>query len=256
VRIIQFAISFLLFAPTGLALAKEPNHPIQIGSYLTPGLITEDSEGLFNQLNNAIFNEMNKSVNLSLSSLKRVRKGVFEGKLDTYFPELWENLPGEKNQYVVSIPIFYKRVLLFTLKNSVLSDISDFKDELLGVVEGFSYGKEIISNPHLNLIFQKDDITNIHLLLNNRIGGVLGGHPGTTKAIIENNAMNSIHYDLNNPVAILESFYVCKNDPKGIKLCKEIDKAIQSLKLKGALELNSETGFSRFTPIEYNVPRR
>jgi len=240
----------LTFLPIAFASVGDIKDPINIGSYLTPGLIKEDETGIFNKLNNAIFMEMNKNVELTLSSLNRARRGIKNGKLDGYFPELWENLPGTKDQYVVSRPIFYKRIILFTLKDSGLAELSDFESKLLGAVQGFSYGQKIKSNPHLNLILQKDDITNIKLLLNKRVAGVLGGYPGTMVAVNENSEANRIHYDLDKPVAVLESFYVCKNDADGVKLCNSINKAIQSLLRKGILELNEDTGFSRFNPIE------
>jgi polar amino acid transport system substrate-binding protein len=180
--------------------------------------------------------------------MNRARIGIKNNKLDSYFPELWENLPGKKNQHVVSIPIFYKRIILFTLKDSAFSKLSDFGNNTLGIVKGYSYGKKITSDPRLNFAFQENDIINIKLLLNNRINGVLGGYPGTVKAVKESNASHKIHYDLNSPVAILESFYVCKNDSDGVKLCNSISKAIQSLVKKGMLELNEKTGYSRFTP--------
>jgi polar amino acid transport system substrate-binding protein len=231
-----------------LASVDGTQYSVKIGSFLTPKLIEEDGTGLFNQLNDALFMEMNKKVELNLSSVKRVRRDLKNGQLDGYFPELWENLAGEKSQYIVSRPIFYKRVILFTLKRSGLTNLSDFKNRLLGAVEGFSYGKQIKSNPHLTLSFQKDDITNINLLLNRRFFGILGGFPGTVMAVKANNRTNEIHYDLDKPVAILESFYVCKNNPDGVKLCNSINKAIESLLQKGILELNEETGFSRFNP--------
>ncbi len=234
--------------PITLAAVDDIKEPIKIGSYLTPGLIKADGTGLFNKLNNAIFMEMSRTSQLSLLSLNRARQGIKDGKLDVYFPELWENLPETKQQYVVSKPIFYKRIILFTLKGSNLTELSDFENSLLGAVKGFSYGAEIKSNPKLNLIFQENDIININLLLNKRIGGVLGGYPGTVMAVKQNNADNEIHYDLNKPVAILESFYVCKNDADGIKLCNSINKAIESLLQKGILELNENTGVSRFNP--------
>lgn len=220
--------------------------PIKIGSYLTPGLIEQNGSGLFNQLNNAIFKEVNKNNELILTSLNRARLGIKNGTLDGYFPELWENLPGDRKQYVVSRPIFYKRIILFTHIDSNLSRLSDFTNEALGVVQGFSYGKKITTNPLLNFAYQKNDIINIKLLLNKRIGGVLGGYPGTVNAVKENNGKGIIQYDLNKPVAILESFYVCQNNADGIKLCNAIDKAIQSLLNNGALELNEITGVSHF----------
>lgn len=102
----------------------------------------------------------------------------------------------------------------------------------------------------MKLIFQKNDVVNIKLLLSQRVGGVLGAYPGTVMTVKENNEAHKIHYDLDNPVAILESFYVCKNDSDGMKLCNSINKAIDSLLRKDMLELNADTGFSRFTPIE------
>jgi polar amino acid transport system substrate-binding protein len=241
-------IGQLSFIPKALASVDDTQVPVKIGSYLAPKLIEKEGTGLFNKLNDALFMEMDKKNELKLSSVNRVRRDLKNGQLDGYFPELWENLAGEKSQYVVSRPIFYKRVILFTLKRSDLTKLSDFKNRLLGAVEGFSYGKQIRSNPHLTLSFQKDDITNINLLLNGRFSGVLGGFPGTVMAVKANKRTNEIHYDLDKPVAILESFYVCKNNADGVKLCNSINKAIESLLQKGILELNEETGFSRFNP--------
>jgi polar amino acid transport system substrate-binding protein len=240
----------LIFIPTTLASIFESKAPIKIGSYLTPGLIKEDETGMFNQLNNAIFLEINKNTEITLSSLNRARRGIKNGTLDGYFPELWENLSGKREQYIVSRPFFYKRIILFTLKGSGLTELSEFEGKPLGAVQDFSYGKQIKTNPSLTLSFQKSDIVNIKLLLNNRVAGVLGGYPGTVNAVLKSNKANKIHYDLDKPVAILESFYVCRNDSDGIKLCGLISKAIQSLLKKGVLELNEETGYSRFNPLK------
>jgi polar amino acid transport system substrate-binding protein len=237
------------FLPIVFASDSNIREPVNVGSFLSPKLIKEDGTGIFNKLNNAIFMEMNKKAKLTLTSLNRARIGVKNGELDSYFPELWENLPGGKDQYVVSRPIFYKRIILFTLNGSGLSELSDLENKAIGVVRGFSYGKEIISNPLFHLAYQNNDIINIKLLLNKRVDGILGGYPGTVEAVNKSNRANELHYDLNKPVAILESFYVCNNDPAGVKLCNSIDKAIQSLLRKGILELNESTGFSRFNPI-------
>jgi polar amino acid transport system substrate-binding protein len=239
----------LLSIPSALASADQRSSTVKIGSYVIPGILKEDGTGLFNRLNNAILAEMNRDVELNISSLNRARIGITNGTFDVYFPELWENLPGDKNEYVVSNPIFYKRIVLFTLKDSGLDDLSDFTGKLLGAVKGFSYGTDIISNPALNLVFQDDDMVNIKLLLNKRISGVLGGFPGTVIAVKKNKGSGNIHYDLNKPVAVLESFYVCKNNADGIKLCNAINKAIDSLLQKGILELNAVTGLSRFNSV-------
>jgi polar amino acid transport system substrate-binding protein len=241
----MFLNCFLSPSLSALASVSDNIEPVKIGSYLTPGLIKTDGTGIFNKLNKAIFEEMSKESELTITSLNRARIGIKKGTLDGYFPELWENLPEEKEHYVVSNPIFYKRVILFTLKDSGLVKLSDFNNELIGVVRGFSYGNQIKSNPLLNLSFQENDSVNIRLLLNKRVSGVLGGFPGTVLAIKKNKYTDKIHYDLNEPVAVLESFYVCKNDSEGVKLCNSINKAIRSLLKKGVLELNKTTGFSQ-----------
>ena len=58
----------------------------------------------------------------------------------------------------------------------------------------------------MNLIFQDNDMINIKLLLNKRVAGVLGAYPGTVIAVKENDIDNKVYYDLDKPVAILESF--------------------------------------------------
>lgn len=247
-----FANSQLILTSTVLASVTDTDNKLRVATYLIPGLVKEDGTGLFNKLNKAMLKEMSTDAELTISSMNRARKGIQDGSSDVYFPELWENLPGEKHQYVVSQPIFYKRIILFTLKDSALEVLSDFKNEPLGLVQGFSYGKDIISNPQLNFSFQENDNINIKLLLNKRIDGVLGGFPGTVLAVKRNVEANKIHYNLDKPVAILESFYVCKNDSDGVKLCNAINQAIQSLLEKGILELNENTGFSRFNPIKRN----
>jgi len=133
-----------------------------------------------------------------------------------------------------------------------LAELSDFESEPLAVVQAFSYGAEIKSVHRLNLSYQESDIINIKLLLNKRVGGVLGGHSGTVLAVNSNSEADKIYYDLNESVAILDSFYVCKNNSEGVKLCDAINKATQSLLQKSILELNENTGFSRFNPKKYH----
>lgn len=238
----------LIFVPT--SLANQADDTVKIGSYLTPGLIKNDGSGLFNQLNDAIFSEINKKHTLNISSLNRAKNGIKTGALDAYFPELWEQLPGNKDQYIVSDPIFYKRIILFTLKNSQLSHISDFEHYILGAVRGFSYGEKIKSNTQLKLVYHENDMVNINLLLNKRISGVIGGFPGTVLAVKKMDLNHQIKYDLNKPVAVLESFYVCANTKKGIELCQSINQALNTLKQKNRLSLNEETGESLFSPTK------
>lgn len=241
-----YSLTIGYWACHSLVLAADNNDIIKIGSYLTPGIITADGNGLFNQLNNAILSEINKESELLITSINRARNGVNTGEFDAYFPELWENLPGDRSEYIVSNPIFYKRIILFTLQNSEFKTLSDIEGHLIGGVKGYAYGEKIKNNPKLDLIYQDNDIINIKLLLNNRLNAVLGGYPGTIMALKHHDVQSQITYDLNKPVAVLESFYVCKNTLDGIKLCQAINKAIDALLEKGTLKLDATTGESRF----------
>lgn len=76
IRAAIFIIWQSTFISISLASDGDIKEPMKIGSYLTPGVITEDGTGIFNKLNKAIFMEINKNSQLTLSSLNRVRKGV------------------------------------------------------------------------------------------------------------------------------------------------------------------------------------
>lgn len=43
--------------------------------------------------------EINTNAKLTLTALNRARRDVKNGTLDSYFPELWENLPGTKDYH-------------------------------------------------------------------------------------------------------------------------------------------------------------
>lgn len=225
---------------------------IKIGSYPTPGLIQEDGKGLFNYLNRQIFSVVDLPVNLSIKPINRTKQEFADGKVQAYFPELWENLPKSKEEYAVSDPIFYKKVILFTRKQSSLKTLNDFENKILGLVTGYAYGKAITNDPNLNLSYQNSDDTNIRLLANNRIDGTLGGFPATVMAVEKSKYKHLIHYDLEKPVAILESFYVCPNTQQGKDLCLHISEGIQKLKKIGALITNPVNGHSKFDPMILN----
>jgi len=156
---------------------------VNIGSYLTPRLVQENGKGLFNHLNRQIFAVLKRPMNLTVKPIQRTNKEFKEGEIHAYFPELWEKLPGPKSDYIVSDPIFYKKVILFTRKHSRLTTLADFENKILGLVTGYSYGKSIANASNLNLSYHDSDETNIRLLANNRIDGVLGGFPSTVIAV-------------------------------------------------------------------------
>lgn len=242
--------SFVLFnlSFSSIAVSAAQTQSILVGSYLTPGIIEADGSGMFNRLNKLIFKELEQPYDLVIQPVHRIKKSLVDGHVKTYFPEMWESLPGRHSDYVVSQPIFYKKVVLFTTKASGFTTLQDLEGKFLGAVDGFSYGFDIIKNPKLNILYQNSDDVNIRLLLNGRLDGVLGGYPGTVIALNRYADKNKIKYDLTKPVAVLESFYVCPKTKAGIALCEKISLGIEALKSKGILVLDSVTGDSKFNP--------
>lgn len=241
---------FVLFnlSTSSTAFSRAKTQSVSVGSYLTPGIIEADGSGMFNRLNKLIFKELGQPFDLVIQPVHRIKKSLVDGYVQTYFPEMWESLPEKHSDYVVSQPIFYKKVILFTAKNSSFNTLQDLEGKILGAVDGFSYGTNIIKNPKLNILYQNNDDVNINLLLNGRLDGVLGGYPGTVIALNKHGDKDKIKYDLTKPVAVLESFYVCPNTKAGIALCEKISLGIEALKSKGILVLDSETGDSQFSP--------
>lgn len=237
-----FIVSLLL----AISFNSQANDQVTIGSNPTPGLIQTDGNGLFNKLNRHIFAQINQPMNLSIKPIRRTKREHSEGLVDAYFPELWEKLSDNKADYVVSDPIFYKKIILFTRKDSQYQNLDDLKNKAIGAVDGFSYGKKIINDAALDIHFQRDDQINIRLLSNKRLEAVLGGFPGTVLAVNQSKYKHLIQYDIKKPVAVLESFYVCQNNQKGKQLCSKISEGIQKLKELGILTLDPTTGYSKF----------
>ena len=238
----------LISLPSFYSFAFTEDESVAVGSYLVPGMVQVDGNGMFDKLNALVFSKIDTSYTLVTEPIHRIRKSLKDGHVDTYFPELWENLPGEKSDYVISSPIFYKKIILFTLNNSGIYSLKDLESLLVGAVSGFSYGTDIIENPNLNILYQRDDSINIRLLANGRLDGVLGGFPGTVIAVNNSEYKHRIQYDLTKPVAVLESFYVCPNTPAGRVLCDKISRGIEALQADGILLLDHTTGSSKFNP--------
>lgn len=69
---------------------------------------------------------------------------------------------------------------------------------------------------------QNNDVINIQLLLDGKLDAALGDDSSTLNAVHNLNAENRVLFDLKQPIAVLEVFYLCHNDPRGAELCDKI----------------------------------
>lgn len=177
---------------------------------------------------------------LIIQPTKRTQRAFLLGKIDAYFPELYENIP--KKELIISKSFWLKKIILFSLINSEIRDLSDLKGKIVGAVKGYSYGEKIVNNPDIALTYAKDDNANIERLMRGYIDAVIGDDTSTLTAIENSQYTNLIHYEQDKPVHVLEVFYVCQKTPSGKTLCESINQALTDMKAEGIIKLNRTTG--------------
>ncbi|MCK6261695.1 transporter substrate-binding domain-containing protein [Vibrio sp. ZSDE26] len=235
-----FLISFIFL----LVPATTSAEPYTVGSYYIPGLVMEDGSGLFLELHEEILLRAELDVETKIHSTKRIQKLFKNDALLAYFPELWENVPKKREEVIVTDPIWLKRIVLYSLEDTMNMTVSELEYMSVGAVEGYSYGEEIVGNEAIKIEYADNDDINVDKLLKGRIDIIVGDDTSTLNAIKDHPKGHLIKYDVNYPISVLDVFYVCQNTSRGMALCGEISSAIQSVMQDGILRLNKQTGES------------
>jgi hypothetical protein len=216
-----------------------------IGSYYIPGLVEDNESGLFVKLHKKIMERVGIAYDLQIMPTKRVQFNFKHNKLNSYFPELWEKIPKQREEVVASESIWLKKVILYSLKKAPIKSLSIVTSEhILGAVKGYSYGSNIVNNLKLNIDYVNNDNLNIERLNKGHIDAILGDNASTLNAIRSSGKETLFYYDLQKPVAILDVFYICQNTEKGRALCDSYSQAIRQLKRENIIQLNYITGDS------------
>lgn len=216
-----------------------------IGSYYIPGLVVSTNEGLFVKLHHEIINRSQLSLDFIIQPTQRIQHSFKQNQLIGYFPELWQNIPKDKSEIIVSDSIWLKSIIVFTMKDQqLITQHSDLEGLIVGAVRGYSYG-QIENNKNINIQYVNNDIQNIKKLLSGRIDAIIGDDTSTVTAIKSLELTNKIFYNLKKPIDILEAFYIFQNTTKGHEIRNKINSAIKSLKQEGVIKLNAETGESK-----------
>ena len=215
-----------------------------IGSYYIPGLVVSKKEGLFVKLHHEIIHRSQLSLDFIIEPTQRIQHSFKHNQLIGYFPELWQNIPKDKSEIIVSDSIWLKSIIVFTIKNKQpITQLSDLEGLTIGAVRGYSYG-QIEKNKNITIQYVNNDLQNIKKLLTGRIDAIIGDSSSTVFAIKNSNYAKEIAYNLQQPIDILEAFYIFQNTTKGHEIRNKINIAIKSLKQDGIIKLNAKTGES------------
>ncbi len=216
-----------------------------IGSYYIPGLIINKKEGLFVKLHHEVILRSQLSLDFIIEPTRRIQHSFKRNKLIGYFPELWQSIPKDKSEVIVSDSIWLKSIIVFTREGSQsISQLSDLEGLTVGAVRGYSYG-QVEENKNINIQYVNSDIQNIKKLVSGRVDAILGDSASTVSAIETLGYSKNIFYNLQQPIDVLEAFYVFQNTHKGHEIRDKINLAIQSLKQEGIIKLDVNTGKSQ-----------
>lgn len=128
-----------------------------------------ENHGFLSEIASVSFKEVGIDMNLEFVPWNRAseltKKGFYDGLLGAFITE-----QRSKNFYF-SNPIYKDVVLIYSLADSKIKidEFSDLYNFSIGIVRGYSYSKEFDSDTAIKKESSVDSITNLNLLLNNRI---------------------------------------------------------------------------------------
>ncbi len=240
-----FVFYFFLVLSFPFTSQASPKAGNTVGSYYIPGLIINKKEGLFIKLHHEIIRRSQLFLEFIIEPTQRIQHSFKRDQLIGYFPELWQSIPKDKSEVVVSDSIWLKSIIVFTKKGrQSISQLTDLEGLTVGAVRGYSYG-QIEENKNINIQYVNSDIQNIKKLISGRVDAILGDSASTVSAINTLGYNKDIFYNLKQPIDILEAFYVFQNTLKGQEIRNKINIAIQSLKQEGIIKLDFNTGKSQ-----------
>jgi len=217
-----------------------------IGSYYIPGYVVNKKEGLLIQLHNEIINRAQLSLDLIVEPTQRIQQSFKNNQLIGYFPELWQHIPKDKSEVVVSDNIAFKALIIFTKnKGKTITQFSDLEGLTIGAVRGFSYG-QMEENTNIKIQYVSSDEQNVKKLLSGRIDAMIGDSQSTVLAVKSLDHNQEIFYNTKQAIDILDIFYVFQKTPQGIAIRDKVNIAIKSLKKEGKIKLDPKTGKTQY----------
>ena len=227
-RLIVVSVAMLLFTPT--VYAKDN---VALTSYYIPGLVDNPQRGVMVDMLRALEQQSDLSFQLTLMPTARVQQSFVKNRIYSYFPELEEFRPVNSCR---TASFMKKAIIAVNLKGKPpISHVSQLEGLRVGAVTGYSYGKAIVKNPAITLERVDNDKTNLQKLLAGRIDAIAGDIHSTVNAIKELQLEDKVNVDIDQPVALLDVFFVFQNTTQGKAHCEKVSTAIEKLRKQGDL---------------------
>lgn len=210
------------------------DEPVEVVSYYIPGLVNNDKTGSMVDMLHKIEEYSDINFELKLMPTKRVQKGFSQGSLLGYFPELEESRVGTSCR---TANMMQKKIIVISRKDTPeITSISQLEGLRVGAVAGYSYGVEIVQNDKINIEYVNHDDINVKKLLAGRLDVIVGDAHSTVNAIIDNARGDELRYDPEEPINLLDVFFVFQATENGQMLCDAVSVALERLREEGALK--------------------
>jgi len=206
---------------------------IPLSTYYIPGLIDSADQGVMIDMLRKIESYAELRFDVSLMPTKRVQLSFSHHKISGYFPELEEFRDPNSCR---SAAFMQKGIIAITrIDDQLITDITQLHGRKVGIVAGYSYGKNITENPNIEISWAKNDDINIKKLLSGRVSAIVGDMHSTVSALKAAKMEKSVRFDAKNPISLLDVFFVFNNDEQGNQHCKKVSTAIEKLRQQGDL---------------------
>lgn len=232
-----FPAKYVLFALITIVVTSKTasaNAPYLIGTYPIPDLVENASTGILIDAANEISRHSETGIKIVFEPLTRIRHSFRQKRIIGYFPELDDHAPPKACK---SSPIGFKRIYAFWRKESPEpKNIRDLEGNVIGVVNEFVYGANIVKNPNIALDLAPNDEVNVRKLLSGRVDYIVGDDIGTIAAIRKTDANRIVQANLSNVISALPVFFVFQDDETGRKACRNISLVIDKVMQNGGFK--------------------
>lgn len=202
---------FVLNFGLGFAHAQS----LKLVTYDIPMLVVNENEGVFIELAKETAKRAGVDIIIEIRPIQRAIKTFMDGNADILYPALTSYFPADFKVEQTE-PIFQKRDFIFTMKTQpILTTIKELEGKKVGIVNAAPYSQELLGNQ--KIIFDRvitDDL-NAKKLVKGRLDATVIEEKSALSAFNAINAMDSVHYNPDNPVTIQDAYFAFQKSNSG-----------------------------------------
>lgn len=197
-------LNLLWFSKQGLASGL--SSPISVASYQIPGLINKDKSGRMVELFHTIDQLTATKYQLAIFPIKRAKFSFLKQKVHGFFPVLEGYQPEQSCR---TKAFMAKKIIAITLKNQpMITALDQLSGKTVGIVSGYSYGKELLNRSDMILHEVAHPEQNIKKLMAGHIDVLLGDLDASIATLEQLELLDLVHFNQPQPLYILDVFFV------------------------------------------------